>query len=140
LPFVSKDVLYHKHACASAAKEFVGPIWDDARKIAIYRPDHEIAMSWYQHIQRFAQERTEEDRQFCAVGWWDKVTRLKGLTFEEFSEVEPAPTMDAYCDLPEVERLPFAEVAAYLNDLFGMNVDFSQIRSTSALPNGCSSI
>ena len=135
LPWVCKDVLFHKHAKASVAKRLVGPIWKDAIKFAIERPDEEIAVSWYNHIQRYARERTEADRNYCTTSWWNLVTRCQSMDFDEFCRQERVPTMDFYCDLPEVQRLPFSDAFTLLCDVLGHpGVDIRTTVRTSAMP------
>lgn len=135
LPQVSKDVHTRKHARASHAKILLRKYWDNAEKIAIYRPNEEIALSWYNHIQRYAQFRTAEDRRECADGWWDMVSVCKDMTFEQFCACRFIPTVEHYVDLPGINVLSFKDATERIATILRQPIpNFSRRIATSADP------
>jgi len=114
LPHVSKDVHRGKHLSASFVRDWLADYWEDATKIAVYRPNEEIAKSWYRHVQASFEYGDDGSAE---RSWIEYVTRCHGMSFEDFVASEPIPTMEQYVDCEGVTVLPWADAFATIRQI-----------------------
>lgn len=113
LPHVSKDVHKGKHLAASVVKSYWPDYWESARKIAVYRPNDEIAKSWYRHVQSsFGVPEKNADPE-----WLDFVARCHGMSFEDFSTKETMPTMEQYLDCDGIDVMTWDTAYETMRDV-----------------------
>ena len=113
LPHVSKDVHKCKHLPASVVRDWMPDYWATATKIAVYRPNAEISQSWYDHVQ----VSLDIDQRHADQSWIEYITRCHGMSYEEFADSEPMPTMEQYVDCEGVQVLPWVEAFATIRQI-----------------------
>ncbi|XZE20869.1 hypothetical protein SH449x_000759 [Pirellulaceae bacterium SH449] len=94
--------------------------WETAIKIAVYRPNEEIAKSWYRHVQA----SFRSDLSYADQTWIDFVSRCRGMSFEDFQASETMPTMEQYVDCEGVQVVSWTEAREQISSILGMHSAF----------------
>jgi hypothetical protein len=118
LPWVSKDVHTYKHASASTLLGILGhEHWERSQKFYVYRPELEIAQSWYHHVQISFDLIDRTNSSSAVPEWLDYIEEMHGLTFEEFALQAGFPKIENQIDLPGIQALTLQQAFDRLVDL-----------------------